>query len=166
MSGQSRLALHDQGAPPQAVYAVFRDALGGTGCPEFNACAHGAKTVVRAVELRWSTQSGINSDPSVRKTQPLITIRVAAPSASARKSRTGCTRSLHRLAYFPRHSHRQRQRSRAVAFWLAGSSQADCLDRGHTVDTRLRHGIVPHIATFVLATVIHVFFLGAKQAAG
>ena len=32
MSGQSRLALHDQGAPPQAVYAVFRDALGGTGC--------------------------------------------------------------------------------------------------------------------------------------
>lgn len=64
MSGQSRLALHDQGAPPQAVYAVFRDALGGTGCPEFNACAHGAKTVVRAVELRWSTQSGINSDPS------------------------------------------------------------------------------------------------------
>ena len=39
MSGQSRLALHDQGAPPQAVYAVFRDALGGTGCPEFNACA-------------------------------------------------------------------------------------------------------------------------------
>ena len=117
-------------------------------------------------ELRWSTVWHQFRPVHARKTQPLITIRVAAPSASARKSRTGCTRSLHRLAYFSRHSHRQRQRSRAVAFWLAGSSQADCLDRGHTVDTRLRHGIVPHIATFVLATVIHVFFLGAKQAAG
>ena len=63
MSGQSRLALHDQGAPPQAVYAVFRDALGGTGCPEFNACAHGAKTVVRAVNCA-GPPSGINSDPS------------------------------------------------------------------------------------------------------